>query len=464
VPLHHPTIQAAIDAAMDGDRITVSPGTYFENIDFRGKAIRVKARSGARTTIIDGGSAGSAVTFASGEGPASVLSGFMIRNGLADFDGGGIHIKNASPTIKYNTIIENRACTGAGISVNFGSPIIRGNLLTRNIQEGCIGGPGGSGVSIRGAARAQLLDNVITVNTMSSASGGGIALLAAGTPVIRGNIIQGNSVGDLGPTAGGGGISMVNQSDAVIVQNLIKANSAEYGGGIYWLVPSGAPGPFLVNNTIADNYSPQGSAIYADGFDKDSRLMNNIIVGYGGVDALFCGNFNDTNPPLIGTNDIFVPGGTAYAGICTDRTGMDGNISADPLFVSAIDNDYHLRSGSPAVDAGRNSVLRIPALDFDGGRRIQDGDSDGDARFDMGIDEMTASAAPVKLGRSSLLAGVQQRAIGGAALPAFAGPSVDLSGRKRGTDSQNRMTVYAYDAAGSVISRTTADGVSIMAP
>ena len=81
VPLGHPTIQAAIDSAQDGDVIVVSPGTYFENIDFLGKAIQVKSQVGARATIIDGRSRDSVVTFASGEGVASILNGFLIRNG-----------------------------------------------------------------------------------------------------------------------------------------------------------------------------------------------------------------------------------------------------------------------------------------------------------------------------------------------------------------------------------------------
>ena len=47
------TIQEAIDAAMDGDCITVEPGEYVENIDFLGKAITVQS-TGGEDVIIDG--------------------------------------------------------------------------------------------------------------------------------------------------------------------------------------------------------------------------------------------------------------------------------------------------------------------------------------------------------------------------------------------------------------------------
>ncbi|GAH22340.1 unnamed protein product, partial [marine sediment metagenome] len=35
-----------------------------------------------------------------------------------------------------------------------------------------------------------------------------------------------------------------------------------------------------------------------------------------------------------------------------DQTGLNGNISIDPLFVSSGDDEYHLRSTSPCIDGG----------------------------------------------------------------------------------------------------------------
>ena len=109
---------------------------------------------------------------------------------------------------------------------------------------------------------------------------------------------------------------------------MITGNSAGCGGGISWLVPSGARGPLLVNNTIAHNYGAQGSDILANGFDAQTKLINNIIIATSGQTAVFCGSSNDPNAPIFEFNNVFSSEGIAYGGLCTDQTGISGNISA----------------------------------------------------------------------------------------------------------------------------------------
>src|SRR6185503_16169834 len=75
VPADQPTIQQAINAAVNGDTVLVSPGTYYEAIDFGGRIITVTSEQGPQGTIIDAGGAGSVVTFKSGETPNAILSG-----------------------------------------------------------------------------------------------------------------------------------------------------------------------------------------------------------------------------------------------------------------------------------------------------------------------------------------------------------------------------------------------------
>src|SRR5580704_17630160 len=169
VPSDQASIQAGILAANNGDTVLVAPGTYFENIDFKGKAITVTSAGGPSVTIIDGGKVNQVVTLDSGEGSSSVLSGFTIQNGVSSFVGGGIYINRTSPTIRHNVIQNNLASDGGGgIGVYFASPLIEGNTIRNNSQVSNVEGGGGGGIyltGVVGTAAARIIGNVIENNT-----------------------------------------------------------------------------------------------------------------------------------------------------------------------------------------------------------------------------------------------------------------------------------------------------------
>src|SRR5262245_1325460 len=159
VPADAPFISQAIDQAHDGDTILVSPGTYFGNFTFQGKAITVASTDGPEVTILDAQNAGSGVMFLTGEGPQSVLRGFTITRGLSFPEGAGIWIFGASPTIDSNIISGNHGCEGIGIAVDNSSAVIKNNLITNNASF--CSGLGGGGIKISGPGSAQILNNVI---------------------------------------------------------------------------------------------------------------------------------------------------------------------------------------------------------------------------------------------------------------------------------------------------------------
>jgi len=112
--------------------------------------------------------------------------------------------------------------------------------------------------------------------------------------------------------------------------------------------------------------------------------MNNIVVGLPGQTGIFCGNFDDTNPPALKFNNVVRLGGDAYGGACANVAGPNGNISADPLFADAAHGDYHPRAESPSIDAGDDNAPTLPAKDLKSFPGVLDGDANGTAVVDMG--------------------------------------------------------------------------------
>ena len=392
VPADFATIQQAIDRAALGDTVLVAPGTYLENINFQGKEIIVRSELGPELTIIDGRNQDSVVKIIGHVTRKTLFQGFTVRNGRASFNGGGIAISGGAPSILGNVIRNNNACSGGGIDVEFASPLIQDNVIADNRTTTCSPGSGG-GIYLGGAAAAEVIHNVVRNN--SSGRSGGIELFAAGTPLIKDNFVAWNHGG-----ADAGGISMVNYSDALIVGNVIVWNVGGSVGGISCGVPSGDRGPYIINNTIAYNEGATASGIVSDGFDQNTLIANNIIVGIRDQPALVIGSFNDPFQPIMRNNDLFA--NPPFGGLGSTPVGNNGNFSGDPLFLDAPAGDFHLSSHSPAVDAA--SAQDAPADDFDGVTRPIDGDSDGASIADLGAFEYRPQppSAPRNLTASSI--------------------------------------------------------------
>ena len=86
------SIQAAIEAAEDGDEILVYPGTYYENVDFIGKQLELFSfftTTGERDyideTIIDGNGTGSCIRCVNSGTESSEINGFTLKNGSGSY-------------------------------------------------------------------------------------------------------------------------------------------------------------------------------------------------------------------------------------------------------------------------------------------------------------------------------------------------------------------------------------------
>ena len=188
VPQDQPFIQAGINAAVNGDTVLVAENTYYENINFMGKAITVASymimdrdTTHRDSTIINGSQpshpdSGSVVSFVSGEDTTSVIYGFTITSGtgtLYDTErkiGGGICLFSSGACINFNKIIlntisYNQKCLGGGIGSwpesNLKQVIIQNNIIESNSINANDIAKGG-GIFLIGG---KIKDNIIRQNT-----------------------------------------------------------------------------------------------------------------------------------------------------------------------------------------------------------------------------------------------------------------------------------------------------------
>jgi hypothetical protein len=413
VPADQPTIQAGINAAANGDTVLVAPGTYYENISFKGKAITVTSSGGAASTIIDGNATPglAVVSFGNNETRSSVLSNLTIRNGgpvtfgsvFTSDAGGGIYIYFSSPTILNNIITANEC---DGISANPGSPLIQGNTISAtSFANNAYCAPEPVAIVLDGN-QANMTSSVIgnTIeNNISPYGDAAAAIYIQG----NGNILVGNTIRNNLSTQGA--VQMYNSESIIFSQNLvygnyISGNIVGYGGagGLYLGIPDGGPPYYgvIANNTFANNTTSPAiggaSQVFIDGDVSMFSFVNNILYGTGSSPVLICSSYYaylSPGPMLVENNDVFNPSGPAYDSSCANGAGMAGNIAVDPLFNNAANNDFHLQSGSPAIDTGTNQALILLApygvelaTDLDGNPRVQNG-SGKSCTIDMGAFE-----------------------------------------------------------------------------
>lgn len=390
-----PTIQAAIDAAMDGDTVLLATtvplapfgGPGNRNIDFRGKAITVKSMSGdAGSTIIDCGNVARGFVFQNGEDSTSVLSGVTIKNGFHNFTGGAIFCRSASPKIIGNVLVGNLSVgQGGAIYCDSSGAIIRHNVIQQNVAFDAGGGLWCSGrsdslqivgnqfvgnragfpIGIGGGGIAcddsnpdikynTFTGNMAVGSIASPAGGGAIDVSAGSSPISAGSapIIERNRFDDNRVTNGNGGGIRYQDSPrpplvSTITYNTFRGNEATFGGGISC---ESVSSPVIRNNTFDRNGAASGSGagIYCADF-SDPQIHNNIIVNSTRGNAV---ETVDSSSPDIRCCDFFLNFGgdefpTGFAGGAQCELPPCGNFSRYPRFCS--DGDYSLQSGSPCL-------------------------------------------------------------------------------------------------------------------
>ena len=433
-------IQAAVDVSRDDYLIIVSNGTYFlsHQVIITNK-IYLESYKGPGKTLVVGTSTSRCIYASSGAN----ISGFTFSNGYAtsaaqglgtDGYGGGVYLDGS--TFVTNCVFDHNyaATRGGGVYCNSGAVVID-SIFDNNKSDWR-----GAGVFCDNGGL--IMNSVMQKNNVDN-YGGGICLYQGGT--VSNSIMKYNNASGSSGTGGGGaecyqggeiyaceiyentadndgaGVLVYNNGNAVIDNCIIRNNNAgDWGGGVTFYYTGNS---ILRNCLIINNFSDEGGGVY--GFysaiiQNCTIARNSAFSDGGGV------KFEGTAPSVINsivynntandTNHLnYTDMNATYTCTYPELSGT-GNITNSPIFVDLNNNDFHISTNSPCVNAGSNQAWMSGAKELDGNDRIIG------ASVDMGCYELgalicsfvadkTAGARPLTVNFTSFVSGTNTTAI-----------------------------------------------------
>ncbi len=340
-------IQDSLETLSAGDTLFLSPGTY---TDPSGEPLLTctPAQSGLSVTsspleraVLDGeGILRSVIALEGPNDSPFYITNLVVKGGNATgngyFNGGGIFSGEASAVISNCEITGNTAIIGGGIGAEGGNLILGYTDLTENLALVT-----GGGADLYACALTGFM--LRFENNESSDDGGGLNSYQSSVNLSN-SLFTGNYSGD-----DGGGICILQGTSMLEYLTVHENEAYDDGGGLRVHTIDSL---FISSSIITSNLGKAGINVISDNKPVISNVCcwNNEFSNYNGMD---------------------------------DPTGINGNISADPLFADWMLNLSQIQAGqpvnSPAVDAGHENVQES---------RVSELSTRTDSLPDLGISDM----------------------------------------------------------------------------
>ena len=308
------TIQAALDAAVDGDQIYVAAGTYSDvhslpappdytgpttihQVVYVNKAVSIIGGYDAtftdwnpevNRTIIDAFNQGRCLVISGTDNP--VIQGIVFQNGNAlgqggviwDDAGGGIYAMGGSPVVLQCEIHQNYAGSGGGILFAYCDNF---NLLHCTLTSNQCNDSGAAMFCL--GSEGYVEDTHFEFNISGNMAGG--VYVDYNFPSFYLNTFKSNTAGNYG------GAMVLYDTGANIENNIFTDNSAGTGGAIWSSLSSGLIDSNQIINNTAEN---SGAGLYFQ--EGTHELRNNFVCsnhvtqpsGSGAGILVAAGNYN----------------------------------------------------------------------------------------------------------------------------------------------------------------------------
>lgn len=352
---HFLTIQAAIDAAAEGDVIELVDAVYTgsgnRDVTYRGKAVTVRSQSGNPAACVvdceaDGADQHRGFLFNSGEGSDSVLADITITGAYTWHAAGLFCEAGASPTITGCILEHNTAeSRGGGMSAHNGSaPVVSDCVFRWNIAAADGGG-------LRCYSSAPSVTDCEFYANHAGDEGGGIYLDNASSPTFTGCLFDDNDC-----DADGGAVFATYNcqpgfTDCTVSNNIAGGD----GGGFYLWHEADAR---LDGCTLYGNGAENGSGIFAGMFSTPA--VETCIIAHGAAgQAVACDE--DSDVTLICT-DIYGNHDGNWFGCIAGQAGLSGNIEKKPYFCDAAGGDFTLAQVSACLPGNNTCGVQMGAF------------------------------------------------------------------------------------------------------
>lgn len=322
---------------------------------------------------------GGLYAYVDGSGDINVGNTVFRNNSSSDGYGGGAYLYTDYDNIR----VENSLFEGNSAGYDGGGPYVYADtdliIISTLFRNNSSDEDGGGAYLESDEGRLLLMNSVFLGNEASNDGGGAYAEIGNESTdnVVANSVFWENIAGD-----DGGGLAYDHDDPArsALVNNTFAFNQATGDGGGLWFdgCCTDVGGDFYNNLFWQNTSTSNGDDMYIN--DPSDLTLINLF------NNNFSGNADFNNPQ---SEDLYFETLTGY----TYKYG--NNIQQDPLFVDVVNDNFHLSSNSPMINAGNNSAPHLPIEDIDGQNRIMFG------IVDIGADE-AASASGGGTGGGSL--------------------------------------------------------------